>query len=1707
MKYKNFGSIVAASSSNTSSQGNNNYPNGQHSQHHSQHSTRTTATTHRSSDRKTETTMTNDDDEDELISVSQSYSGNGDDENGTKQVRGILQQKRHSQRRAKSKKKQSHQEQEEEEDPYHQVFEDDYRLAEEREPSSSRSRANNYYDDTGSMNTNQTPNTVTSSSRRAKKLAYVAYVPVHNDNSNSNHQQQATMIQNQKDYVPASRQKKHHQQQQNVSSHYSQATGGTSYPSLKMEDTSTSRQRQIASAMRIQEEDNDDDQTPIPVEEEEEEEDCEVAAIMQVISGTSSTQVAMSREYSPDESKSGSGIPEKKQKKQTVGMSSLSIHTMDEQPPVDDLSAVESRNLRRQRLAKRYLKGTSPASGEAALATVKSNTTASGKKHQPSDQQAPLSPLASPETPTANNDKNNKSGMSPTSPAYRASKLSRIMRKAQQNQRAIAGQIAATQQQQPQVYPFQQHILHEVDGMNAAIVHAARMARSESENAEPKSPRSPQRFNTLLGLSPKPREEAPAVQQLQQQQLPRVSAGLSPHRQRQQQHIGGAGTAALRKPMSFPDSITPPSLAANAPYPSTSHPYPQQHQLHPSTRGPQTHNSYQPHQQHMMHQQQNYHFPGHEHQHGSGRTDQQSFNHHFRQQPQPMQSQVQVPSFGTGNRVRASAAQEYHHHQYYSGQQQQQYRMAPAGTGEEQSAVAGTVSPASMHIASSEWTAAVEENQDMMFCGPEGPRLKNVHFVRGGNGLSKNPCDPIGLKCQSIVSNLVSTCATLSGNAYYHTESKRSQFEKAAEQSISNLTAGFLDHDFSKTLSPHWQNYGAYFSQETGKSSAYQSSYEEEEDYAGVADGAVASAEEAGPKDEFDVNDDSFAANARRLFQKGNDIMGTFPTEFQNLTQSASNGVFGGGMMAGTDQGAFMVQDVKNLFDTFQRYYEPEEMIYEDKEDFQHSSVHLPVHHSAAYNGPSYQPYSMPVPPKHGLVGEYQQGNAQAPVQIGSPPSKEQENTTTQEKLDVLTGIRRRRHKVFPFNAPSPQNPADAANPQQETSSAKEDPAIQISYDKTRVRCFYRDLNDRIHKDESPIRRKPVEDKTAKKEADTIALKEEDSAPIAEKSIEPVDEVKITKEVRDDTLSPKSILSKDLVDDNEKKVYCKEKVYNKDPVVCNDDSNLNFVEAQQSAQSSTDHSRSTSRRSEESMLSFHSAQHCASITQHEMLHHLSVESFEEEGKINAFQSAESESEDGKGHDAKHCFDRAQPNQVLGGDEAKEEIFDSKLDTELDAQEDDDQMMPPSPSPSDESLDLPKNNESHYSPTIVESSSLQNTFSLPNQYTARSLETCNTDDLVMAFLTPAEDDNRPQGEEKEGESRENAMDSSSSPSGTEPSNEQLATYMNLSSGMSDSLVGSDMSEGSPSTTNSFSEPVAEEMDYFEESPMSFCQHELLELDEQEADELAMSDPNVGHSESSSFEHTEFPHTPLDVIEEEASNADELDSVVQLQRYNSNEFPQPVNSDDEDVDIFSLQQNTATQDSHSTGEADDDYYYTQEDMTEWEKEESSAEEAVHSERNLAAGTLLLQKQRGDGSGTTSGPPANAPSQRETPMSNDDWQELNRLVADALKSPTQAKTNKTPSIPLVPTRIPKNEWQQELEEALEDDELLHRVKTMLQHDPARHGRTAAAAAAAKDEYELIEEEELEQELMELRMSRQTKPETIDEQEKQDDQDTNDV
>lgn len=236
-----------------------------------------------------------------------------------------------------------------------------------------------------------------------------------------------------------------------------------------------------------------------------------------------------------------------------------------------------------------------------------------------------------------------------------------------------------------------------------------------------------------------------------------------------------------------------------------------------------------------------------------------------------------------------------------------------------------------------------------MMCGPDGPQLKNIRFVTAGAGgastFGVEQCEPVSLKVRHLLATFVSTCSAIAGKGY-HTDSKLSQFKKEAEKSIASLASdpatGKLDsstkQDFESAtflIGTQWRNYSSYFGgsaesfndsgndadevesngqRHIGRSCSGQPSMDRE--------GSSHSNSSVGTNTPETPHEDSFAANARRFFRAGNDMMGNLPiSDLQNYAGSFEQG------------NPKMIKDVKNLFDTFQRYYEPDEILYEDNQN------------------------------------------------------------------------------------------------------------------------------------------------------------------------------------------------------------------------------------------------------------------------------------------------------------------------------------------------------------------------------------------------------------------------------------------------------------------------------------------------------------------------------------------------------------------------------------------------------------------------------------------------------------------------------------------------------------------------------------------------------------------------------------------------------
>jgi hypothetical protein len=331
-------------------------------------------------------------------------------------------------------------------------------------------------------------------------------------------------------------------------------------------------------------------------------------------------------------------------------------------------------------------------------------------------------------------------------------------------------------------------------------------------------------------------------------------------------------------------------------------------------------------------------------------------------------------------------------------------------------------------------------------------------------------------------------------------------------------------------------------------------------------------------------------------------------------------------------------------------------------------------------------------------------------------------------------------------------------------------------------------------------------------------------------------------------------------------------------------------------------------------------------------------------------------------------------------------------------------------------------------------------------------------------------------------------------------------------MSDSLVGSDEDASHSASPVPCQEPpfVSEctpheddemMMASFEESPMVMQCKPLLELNDKDAHDLEYPD------DSFSEHDTEFPHTPLDVIEEEESTAEDLESRDTFCCASSELLPDQNTCEDEDFDIFSLQQHTATQDSASMDEIDQSHH-TGHTHSNPVLEGTNTFAAAEASPATAAANIFLKfiftgmmiyyigfifnvwdaaaEMGGHAAQVHAKDVVRPTTTTRTNMDHDhDRIELNRLVEEALEASLSAVNV---DIPAVPTISPKNEWEQELKEALEKEELLDRVKRMIRH------------SSRFEDYNDVDEEELANEIYAIRKSRQTQNEEIQEKNDQD-------
>jgi hypothetical protein len=387
-----------------------------------------------------------------------------------------------------------------------------------------------------------------------------------------------------------------------------------------------------------------------------------------------------------------------------------------------------------------------------------------------------------------------------------------------------------------------------------------------------------------------------------------------------------------------------------------------------------------------------------------------------------------------------------------------------------------------------------------------------------------------------------------------------------------------------------------------------------------------------------------------------------------------------------------------------------------------------------------------------------------------------------------------------------------------------------------------------------------------------------------------------------------------------------------------------------------------------------------------------------------------------------------------------------------------EQLQASPSPSDESVEDSPEDENRLSPELA---SIQNTFSLQNQSTAKSID---TDDLVSVFLIPREVES--------GHARIIDQDGTRNIQQTEDYNRQIVTSLTSSSGMSDSLVGSDVDEevGKNDTTlleSTSSEGEIEEGSPVEDSIDSFDREERATyLSEQ-------FDYEEEEEQLGSFERNDFPHTPLDVIEEESQDDD-----YQTEDFESKCYNHPQRSADEDMDIFSLQQEAMMEDLLcSTDE------YDIMELKEAKSRSNSPARYVNSSMKFVftavmiyhmglitnywdAEMIMTEYQRLQTdlvskwetfTAQTTTPAVTYSSllyDRFTSQSDhdDDLQTLEKLIEDALDDPTYYKpnTNHIGSIgeeAITGSTTTRSSWVQELESALEEDEIQEQLKAMME------------------------------------------------------------
>ena len=295
-----------------------------------------------------------------------------------------------------------------------------------------------------------------------------------------------------------------------------------------------------------------------------------------------------------------------------------------------------------------------------------------------------------------------------------------------------------------------------------------------------------------------------------------------------------------------------------------------------------------------------------------------------------------------------------------------------------------TYSPSPSDIDSAmidEWTVN-EDNQALWMCGPDGQQFiadskmmqhaRNFNPRKSCNGVKKSmqsSCTPMGDKVQSMVGSVMNAIGAMQAG-YRHTDSDRCQFDEIVEESVldNNLHDG-TDRDQSfhqrtKMIGPYWK------SKDGEKDKSKDSKHGRDKDC----------------DNDMPFSGDFLAGIQKFAEDSARNPMALLGMQQQDLSKGVPGGV----------HASSVVNDVKNLFDTFQKYYEPEEMLYE--EQYQRSNAvaqapnvqmqgHQPGQHGYPYYPPQPLPQhlqrsSHPQVPAHpffassGLMAEYQYQNA-----------------------------------------------------------------------------------------------------------------------------------------------------------------------------------------------------------------------------------------------------------------------------------------------------------------------------------------------------------------------------------------------------------------------------------------------------------------------------------------------------------------------------------------------------------------------------------------------------------------------------------------------------------------------------------------------------------------------------------------------------------